>query len=457
MIHRVQLACPPGSEPALREFYGNVLGLDEIPKPPALAARGGCWFSGHGMQLHLGVEKDFRPDRTRTGTGSNSLSPSPPSIPATSRSSLDRMCPGRAARSGRRAGPPGGSRYTWGLLRSGGRAGECGCCRLTPIGKGPGMSVAEAVLGRLADGELVIIDGGMGSQLQAEGVPMDEVAWSARANLDQPDVVQRVHEEFIRAGAEVIIANTFAASRAGLEPAGLGERVTEANRNAMRAALQAREAAASRPVAVAGSMSSFCPIAMDAGALGNPLSSPAAEDPRFPGLADFREQAGLLAAAGADLIALEMIDGQGYGRAALQAAAETGLPVWLGISPARLDDGTLGTLPELGDGDSLDDLLSALADPSLAAVTVMHADPGLTLDAIETIRRHYAGPVGVYAETGDWRPPNWVFDGLTPGEYLQQAITWAAHGAQLIGGCCGTGPGHIRALADGLARCPATR
>ncbi|HYA50783.1 MAG TPA: homocysteine S-methyltransferase family protein, partial [Streptosporangiaceae bacterium] len=76
------------------------------------------------------------------------------------------------------------------------------------------MGVAENVLGRLADGELVIIDGGMGSQLQAEGVPMDEVAWSARANLDHPDVVQRVHEEFIRAGAEVIIANTFAASRA---------------------------------------------------------------------------------------------------------------------------------------------------------------------------------------------------------------------------------------------------
>ena len=63
MIHRVQLACPPGSEPALREFYGNVLGLDEIPKPPALAARGGCWFGGHGIELHLGVEEGFRPAR----------------------------------------------------------------------------------------------------------------------------------------------------------------------------------------------------------------------------------------------------------------------------------------------------------------------------------------------------------------------------------------------------------
>jgi S-methylmethionine-dependent homocysteine/selenocysteine methylase len=298
----------------------------------------------------------------------------------------------------------------------------------------------------------VIIDGGMGSQLQAEGVPMDEVAWSARANLERPDVVQRVHEAYIRAGAEVIIANTFAASRAALEPAGLGSRVAEANRNAVHAALRAREAAATRPVAVAGSMSSFCPIAMESATQDAPLSSPALQDPRLPGLADFREQAALMAEAGADLIALEMIDGQGYGRAAVRAAAETGLPVWLGISPARREDGMLGTLPELGDGDSFEDLLRALVDPALTAVTVMHADPGMTLDAIEIIRGHYAGPIGAYAETGSWQPPNWIFDGLASGEYLQHAISWADRGAQLIGGCCGTGPGHIRALADGLAQ-----
>src|SRR5262249_14171244 len=130
---------------------------------------------------------------------------------------------------------------------------------------------------------------------------------------------------------------------------------------------------------------------------------------------------------------------------------EPGPPVGRGAPPARLDDGTLGTFPELGDDDSLEDLLSALIDPGLAAVTVMHADPEVTLDAIEIIRRHYAGPIGVYAETGSWQPPNWVFDGLIADEYLQQAVAWADHGAQLIGGCCGTGPGHIRVLADGLA------
>jgi S-methylmethionine-dependent homocysteine/selenocysteine methylase len=314
------------------------------------------------------------------------------------------------------------------------------------------MGVAEVIAGRLAAGEVLIIDGGTGTQLQAEGVPMDDTAWSARANLEQPGVVQRVHEDYIRAGAEVIIANTFAASRAALEPAGLGSRVAEANRAAVRAAQRAREAVAGGPVAVAGSMSSFSPIDMDAAALGQPLAGPSADDPRLPSLADFREQAGLLAEAGVDLIALEMIDARGYGRAAVAAAAETGLPVWLGISPVRLADGTLGTLPELGDEESFEELLSALAGPALAAVTVMHADPELTLDAIEIIRRHFAGPIGVYAETGDWQPPNWVFGGLTPDEYLAQALTWADRGAQLIGGCCGTGPGHIRVLADGLDR-----
>lgn len=63
MIHHVQLACPAGSENASRAFYSGVLGLAEIDKPPALARRGGCWFRGSGIELHLGVEADFRPAR----------------------------------------------------------------------------------------------------------------------------------------------------------------------------------------------------------------------------------------------------------------------------------------------------------------------------------------------------------------------------------------------------------
>jgi catechol 2,3-dioxygenase-like lactoylglutathione lyase family enzyme len=57
----VQLAMPPGREDDARAFYGTVLGLEELPKPPALAARGGCWFRLGAQELHLGVEDGFRP------------------------------------------------------------------------------------------------------------------------------------------------------------------------------------------------------------------------------------------------------------------------------------------------------------------------------------------------------------------------------------------------------------
>jgi catechol 2,3-dioxygenase-like lactoylglutathione lyase family enzyme len=62
-VHHVQLAIPPGGEDASRAFWVGALGMTELEKPPVLAARGGCWFGGGGVQLHLGVEADFSPAR----------------------------------------------------------------------------------------------------------------------------------------------------------------------------------------------------------------------------------------------------------------------------------------------------------------------------------------------------------------------------------------------------------
>lgn len=63
-LHHVQIACPAGSEDRLRGFYNGVLGLPELPKPPVLAARGGCWFAvGAAHELHCGVEESFVPAR----------------------------------------------------------------------------------------------------------------------------------------------------------------------------------------------------------------------------------------------------------------------------------------------------------------------------------------------------------------------------------------------------------
>jgi catechol 2,3-dioxygenase-like lactoylglutathione lyase family enzyme len=62
-IDHVQLAMPAGQEQNARRFYGELLGMPEIPKPPELAKRGGCWFASGGVQVHLGIDPDFHPAR----------------------------------------------------------------------------------------------------------------------------------------------------------------------------------------------------------------------------------------------------------------------------------------------------------------------------------------------------------------------------------------------------------
>lgn len=62
-IDHVQVSCPAGGEEVARNFYRDALGMTEVDKPPLLAARGGCWFRSGAAELHVGVEKDFRPAR----------------------------------------------------------------------------------------------------------------------------------------------------------------------------------------------------------------------------------------------------------------------------------------------------------------------------------------------------------------------------------------------------------
>ena len=97
---------------------------------------------------------------------------------------------------------------------------------------------------RLEGGEVVILDGATGTELESRGVPMDDAAWDAAALLTHPDTVREVHEDYIRAGADVIITNTFATARHVLEPAGMGEQFRELNTRAVALAREARENAA---------------------------------------------------------------------------------------------------------------------------------------------------------------------------------------------------------------------
>jgi len=297
----------------------------------------------------------------------------------------------------------------------------------------------------LDGGGVLLIDGAMGTELQRRGVPMDNIAWSGAAVLTHPDAVRDTHEDYIRAGARVIIANTFGSTRQMLGPAGYGDRVEQVHRDAVRLAIEARDCAGAPGVAVAGSISTE-PPGFDREA----FLAPDAE------LAAYREAAGLLADAGAELIALEMLVGTEHAQLATQAALETGLPVWLGVSCRKRADGEIVSFdwPDLPFADVLD----AVIPLGGAVVNVMHSEIEAIPEAIELVRQRWAGPLGAYPESGYFTKPNWNFvDVISPDSLVTEAQSWVGTGVQLLGGCCGTGPEHIAALNAALPELAAAR
>lgn len=283
-------------------------------------------------------------------------------------------------------------------------------------------------------GNVLLTDGGMGTELQRRGVPMNEVAWSGAAVATSPDAVRETHEDYIRAGAKVIITNTFGSTRQMLEPAGFGDQVEAVHREAVKLAKEARDNVADPAVAIAGSISTE-PPRFDRDA----FLSPAKE------LAAYQEAAGLLADAGVDLIALEMINDTSHSVRAMQAALETKLPVWLGVGCKKRDDGKIVSFDhtELEFSTVLDTLIPM--EPTV--INIMHSDIGAIPEAIELVRQRWSGPIGVYPESGYFTQPNWNFvDVIAPADLVTEALGWVAAGVRLLGGCCGTNPEHIKAL-----------
>ena len=299
------------------------------------------------------------------------------------------------------------------------------------------MSVVETLGARLADRQLVLLDGATGTELERRGVPMDGAAWSAAALVPHPDTLRSVHQDYIRAGASIITSNSFSTARHQLEPAGLSAQFRELNHRAVELALEARERTnLDRPIAVAASMSS---IHFD-----RKYMVPVAQAE-----ANFREQAEALAEANPDLLLLEMMWDLDYSAAAVRAAAATGIPVWVGFTARRDKDG-VALFSETYRGSLASALGPVLAEGG-SLVSVMHTEARDVAAALEVVKQQWTGPLGAYGHSGQFVMPNWQFnDVISPETYLTQARIWVAAGARLIGGCCGIGPDHIRLLSEQL-------
>lgn len=298
------------------------------------------------------------------------------------------------------------------------------------------MTTNSYIDDKLRAGEIILLDGATGTELEKRGVPMHGKAWSASAIATHPDVVRAVHVDYIQAGVDVITINSFSLAKHMLVSAGLQAEFRRLNREAVDLAREAREEVAVAPVTIAGSLAptTFC---------SDPLKCYPPEEQAY---AWYSEQAEIQAEAGVDLLIVEMIEELTTGRAAVQAAVDTGLPVWLGFSCSRAVDGRIMLWEQ---GHSLEEGIAAVAPIGGSAAFIMHTDVGDVTEALRILTENWIGTLGVYAHSGTFLMPNWKFNNIiNPQDYAEIAEQWVTMGASILGGCCGVGPDHIRALKE---------
>ena len=301
----------------------------------------------------------------------------------------------------------------------------------------------EALLARPGP---VLLDGAVGTELSRRGVDTTLPLWSARALLSDGGLqtLTRIHEEYARAGTEILVTNTFRTTLRALRRAGVPGEWEAANRRAVECA---------RAGAAAGTGAGV-PRGRDrlvAGGLA-PLEDcyrPDLVPPQPECLAEHARQAECLAGLGVDLLFIETMNCGREAEAALLAARGTGLDVLLSLCPRPP--------AHLLSGEPLADVVPRLVDlggARLRGILINCATP----EAMDRIYPAFsqlapALPHGLYAHLGEpddvtgWRLP----EHHEPEAYASWMTRRLDEGARLVGGCCGTGPGHIEALATLIA------
>ena len=322
-----------------------------------------------------------------------------------------------------------------------------GCLAASPlVCNPPGVAYAD-IKRRLDAGEVLLLDGGVGTELERRGADMDPAAWCGLATRDNEALLTQIHVDYAHAGSDVITANTFASSRVMLSAAGHGDDVVELNQRAVEAALRAKEqlAAEGRTVAVAGSLSHLMPM----------IPGTATVDPELVPTAAavgeaFAELAEILRAAGVDLILLEMMYEPGRAKLAVDAAVGTGLPVWFGMSARRGEDGSAVAFHHFED-IPLDEIARLI--PATAHVAgAMHTPSELMGETLAAVRAHFDGPMSAYPDSGYFEMPGWRFvDIIEPAVLESFYAAWMQQGARVLGGCCGLTVPHIEAAARARA------
>ncbi len=297
---------------------------------------------------------------------------------------------------------------------------------------------------------LLLLDGGLATQIEAQGVKLHESLWSAGLLLDNPSEIVAAHRAYLDAGAECIIAASYQASRRGFALLGLG--VTEADElivSAVALAARARDEflhdnpnTKTRPL-----------IAASIGPLGAANHDGSEYTGKYDAdelaLREFHQQrTELLDDAGADILACETIPNAIEATVLASLLQKTKTPAWVSFS---CRDGTA-----INDGSPVRDVAAIFAaHPTVFAVGINCTAPEYVLSLIAELQQAVPDKaVVVYPNSGECYHS---VDNSWSGENsaviaADAALTWHAAGATIIGGCCRMGPQHTRAMHEKTRR-----
>src|ERR1700757_549497 len=286
------------------------------------------------------------------------------------------------------------------------------------------------------DSRPVLADGAMGTVLYARGVFINRCY--DELNLSDPNLILSIHEDYLHAGAEIIETNTFGANRFRLARHGLTEKVAEINAAGVKLARQAVDHIKEKQAGTAWVAGSVGPL----GVRLEPLGKTGLDEAR----AAFAEQIHALAGSGVDLLVIETMPALNEAREALLAAQETApdLPVLVMVT---VDDES-----NCLDGSSPQHAAALLTEWGAGAIGVnCSTGPATVLTAVEAMRAATDLPLAAMPNAGMPRAIEGRNIYLCSPEYMASFARKAiAAGAQIVGGCCGTTPNHIRAMRSAM-------
>ncbi|PHO05011.1 homocysteine S-methyltransferase [Rhodobacteraceae bacterium 4F10] len=288
--------------------------------------------------------------------------------------------------------------------------------------------------------QIILKDGGAGQELIKRSSMPPHPLWSTKVMMEEPHIVQSVHEDFIRAGARLITLNTYTATPERLEREGVGDLFKPLQAKAVELVNAARDAVGFEGVRIAGCLPPLH------GSY-RPDMARSHEDM----LPHYREIAAAQAEA-SDFLLCETLSSIAEVTAAAQAGSETGVPTWVAMT---LSDDNSATLRS---GETLEAALDALEDMDHAGVMLNCSKPEIVSANLPALLRRKK-PVGAYAngfagidalEIGGTVKDLKARQEMTPDAYADFAMSWVAEGITLTGGCCEIGPAHIAELAKRL-------